>query len=129
MPLSVIAVLPNSSDSNLISESLGRDGIAVLIVPSPERALELLGAAADDSVVLYDADTGQLWQDVLPCFFAARPNVQVVLLTQFPSRQMWLDLFDQGGFDVVVRPFRPGDLRTVVRCALDPPRLFRKATA
>jgi hypothetical protein len=39
MPQSVIAVLPNSCDSKLISESLGRDGIAVMVVPSPEEAL------------------------------------------------------------------------------------------
>jgi DNA-binding response OmpR family regulator len=125
MPQSVIAVLPSSCDSDLICESLDRDGIAVHIVPSPEEALCLL-ASRVDSVILYDADTGQPWRDALPRFLAVRPGVQVqvVLLTESPTHQTWLDLFDCGGFDLVTRPFRPAELRAIVRCALDPPRFF-----
>jgi len=126
MPQSLIAVLPSSCDSTLIIESVRRDGIDAHVVASPEGALELL-AQRGASVILYDADTGQPWQDALPRFFAARPGVRVVLLTRLANHKMWLDLFDNGGFDLLVRPLQPADLRAVVRCALDPPKFFHAA--
>jgi DNA-binding response OmpR family regulator len=53
--------------------------------------------------------------------------VHVVLLTQSASRQTWLDLFDHGGFDLLLRPVRPADLCSTVRCAFDPPVFFHAA--
>jgi DNA-binding NtrC family response regulator len=126
MARSVIAVLQSPSDSSLISDSLGRDGIGVRIVRSPEEALRLL-AAAEESVILYDADTGQPWPDALRRFLAIRPTVRVVLLMEAAGHKTWLDLFDNGGFDLLLRPLRPANLRAVVRCALDPPRFFHAA--
>ncbi len=134
MVQSVIAVLPtlatsasaSSSESALIRETLDRDGVEVRIVGSPEGALDAL-AAERSPVILYDADTGQPWRDALPRFFAARPGVRIVLLTEFANHKTWLDLFDNGGFDLLLRPLRPADLRAVVRCALDPPKFFHAA--
>ena len=121
---SVIAVLPESSEVNLIRESLGRDGLELRAVRSPEDALKLLDESADDSVILYDADRGQPWRDALPRFLTARPGSRVVLLAESANHQTWLDLFDGGGFDLIMRPVRPSDLRAIVRCAIDPPRYF-----
>jgi NtrC-family two-component system response regulator AlgB len=128
MPLSVIAVMPGSSDAAMVCDSLGRDGINVRLVPSLQEALRLL-AARPDNVVLYDADTGQPWRDALPRLVEVRPGVHVVLLTQLTNRQTWLDLFEHGGFDLLRRPFRPTDLCATVRCALDPPVFFHAAAA
>jgi len=128
MAQSVIAVLPSPSDSTLICHSLGHDGIAVRVVPSPEEALRLL-AAEEESVILYDADTGQPWPDALRRFLAIRPTLRMVLLMESAGQKTWLDLFDNGGFDLLLRPFQPADLRAVVRCALDPPRFFHTAAA
>jgi DNA-binding NtrC family response regulator len=126
MTHSVIAVLPDFSDSSFILENLGRDGIDVRVASSPEDALTLLASGSAD-VLLYDADTGQPWRDALPRFVKAKPGVRVVLLTQSANQRTWLDLFDGGGFDLLLRPLRPVDLRAVVRCALDPPRFFHQA--
>ncbi len=126
MAQSIIAVLPNLSDSTLICDSLGRHGIGVSVVTSPEEALRLL-AAGTDSVILYDADAGQPWPDALPRFVAARSGVRVVVLTQYASHKTWIDLFDNGGFDLLLKPLQPADLRAVIRCALDPPRFFHAA--
>src|ERR1700683_3663028 len=93
----VIAVLPSSFDASLIYDSLGRDGIEVRVVPSPEEALRLLAGADEDSVILYDADTGQPWPDALQRFLAIRPLVRMVLLMKSASQKTWLDLFDNGG--------------------------------
>jgi DNA-binding NtrC family response regulator len=128
MATSVIAVFPKSSDSTLIRDSLSHDEIAVHIVPSPEEALRLLGAE-EDSVILYDGDTGQPWQDALRNFLAVRPTARVVLLMESAGHKTWLDLFDSGGFDLLLRPVHPADLRAVVRCALDPPKFFHAAAA
>lgn len=128
MPRSVIAILPGSSDSTMVCDSLGRDGIDVRIVPSPQEALRLLAAGRDSlvpyNVVLYDADTAASWQDAVTRLVEVRPGVHVVLLTQSGNRQTWLDLFDRGGFDLLLRPVRPADLCSAVRCALDPPAFF-----
>jgi DNA-binding response OmpR family regulator len=42
---------------------------------------------------------------------------------------MWLDLFDHGGFDLALRPFRPAELRAIVRNALNPPKFFCSAAS
>jgi DNA-binding NtrC family response regulator len=128
MAQSVIAVLPTFSDSTLIQDSLGREGIAVHIVPSPEEALRLL-REGPDSVILYDGDTGQPWPDALRNFLAIQPTARVVLVMRSAGHQTWLDLFDNGGFDLLLRPLQPLDLRAVVRCALDPPKFFHAAAA
>ncbi len=122
----VIAVLPDSTDAHMISDSLNREGIAVNVVRSPEDALRMM-AGEKTSVVLYDADTGQPWPDALPRFTAMQPGVRVVLLTQCADQRTWLDLFDRGGFDLLPRPFQAANLRSVVRCALDPPKFFCSA--
>jgi DNA-binding NtrC family response regulator len=126
MPQSVIAVLPRSADSEVICDSLGREGIAVRIASSPEEALGLL-AMAETSVILYDADTGQPWPDALRCFQKIRPSLRMVLLTASADHHTWMELFDNGAFDLLLRPLQPADLRSVVRCALHPPRFFRAA--
>jgi DNA-binding NtrC family response regulator len=125
---SVIAVWRGSSDASLIRDSLGRDGIAVREVPSSDEALRLL-ETEPDSVILYDADAAEPWQDALPRLLNGRPDVNVVLLTQSADRQTWLDLFDSGGFDLLLRPVQPADLRSVVRCALDPPTYLLASAA
>jgi DNA-binding NtrC family response regulator len=122
----VIAVLPSFSDSTLIRDSLAHDGIAVHIVPSPEEALRLL-ASGPDAVILYDGDTGQPWADALQNFLAVRPTARVVLVMQSAGHKTWLDLFDNGGFDLLLRPLQSANLRAVVRCALDPPKFFHAA--
>jgi DNA-binding NtrC family response regulator len=126
MTQSVIAVLPSFSDSTLIRDSLSRDGVAVHIVPSPEEALRLLGTG-EDAVILYDGDTGQPWPDALQRFLAMQPTTRVVLVMETAGHKTWLDLFDNGGFDLLLRPLQPADLRAVVRCALDPPKFFHAA--
>jgi DNA-binding NtrC family response regulator len=128
MAQSLVAVLPGSPDSHLICDSLKLDGIGVKVAHSPEDAIRLL-ASAEHSVVLYDADTGQPWQEAARNFLSVQPKVRIVLLMQSASRQTWLDLFDHGGFDLLLRPLQPADLRAVVRCALDPPKCFHRAAA
>jgi DNA-binding NtrC family response regulator len=128
MPESVIAVLPRSADSEVICDSLGREGIAVRVASSPEEALSLL-TSADASVVLYDADTGQPWPDALRRFQNIRPALRMVLLAASADHHAWMELFDNGAFDLLLRPLQPADLRSVVRCALDPPRFFHAAAA
>ena len=128
MVQSLIAVLPSSPDSHFICDSLNRDGIRVQLTHSPEEAVRLL-ASTEHPVILYDADTGQPWQDATRTFLAVRPNARIVLLMQSASRQTWLDLFDYGAFDLLLRPLQPADLRAVVRCAMDPPKFFHRAAA
>ena len=128
MPPSVIAVLPRSADSEVICDSLDREGIGVRIASSPEEALGLL-AMAEASVILYDTDTGQPWPDALRRFQRIRSDLRMVLLTASADHHTWMELFDHGAFDLLLRPLQPADLRSVVRCALDPPRFFHAAAA
>lgn len=86
-------------------------------------------AGVTDAVLLYDGDTGQPWRDALTRFLAVRPGARVVLLTQLADHETWMDLFDFGGFDLLLRPLRPADLGAVVRCAMDPPTYFHAAAA
>src|SRR5436190_16047384 len=123
MSEAIIAVLPDPADWNVVRMGLGRDGIDIRVVSSTPEALKLM-ADESISVVLYDADNGQPWRDALPQFLSTKPGSRVVLLAKSANRQAWFDLFDSGGFDMLLRPFRPMELRGIVRLALSPPKFF-----
>ncbi len=126
MPESVITVMSNVSDLSLIKESLRGEGVDLQVVHSPEEALEML-AVTDSAVVVYDADTGQPWREAVPRFLRTRPGTRVILIATSADHRTWLDLFDSGAFDLILRPFRPTELRVVLRSALNPPRFFVRA--
>jgi DNA-binding NtrC family response regulator len=127
MPESIIAVLPFAPDMDVVRSVFSGEGVELQFAGSPEEALRLLVAGSAASVILYDADRGQPWRDALPRFHELRPGLRIVLLSGSSDRRMWLDLFDHGGFDIVVRPFRPVELRAIVRSALNPPKFFCRA--
>jgi len=123
MAEAIIAVLPDPADWNVVRLGLGRDGIDIHVVASAREAVKLMETESI-SVVLYDADNGQPWRDALPQFLTTRPGSRVILLAKSANRQTWFDLFDTGGFDMLLRPFRPVELRGIVRLALSPPKFF-----
>ena len=125
---SILAVMPYGSDVEGVRAALGGQQIDLQIAGSPEEGLRLLSEENNSTtVIVYDADRGQPWREALPRFHQVRPELRVVLLSSSADRQMWLDLFDHGGFDMVVQPLRPAELRAIVRNALNPPRFFCSA--
>lgn len=123
MSESIVAVMPYAPDLNLVQESLRGEGVEILFARSPEDALELL-TATNASVVIYDADSGQPWREAVPRFLRTRPGSRVVLLSSSSNHRMWMDLYDFGAFDLIVRPFQATEFRGIVRSALNPPKFF-----
>ena len=123
---SIIAVMPHASDVKMVQESLRGEGVDLQVTRSPEEALKLLHTQSS-SVLIYDSDSGQPWREAIPRFLKTRPGVRVVLLSSAADRRMWLDLFDFGAFDLVMKPFKPAEFRAVLRSAINPPRFFVQA--
>lgn len=123
MARSIIAVLQDAPDVKLVEESLRGQDVEMHLARSSDEALGLL-AVRDTAVILYDADSGQPWQEALPRFLKAQPGSRVILLAHSVSHTMWVDMFDFGGFDLIYKTIRPVDLRAIIRAALSPPKFF-----
>ena len=113
----VIAIVPFPAEFALIQASLSAEGIEVLPASCLLDAIlyQLTGRA---SVILYDADAPEHWREALEQFLLLRPASRVVFLSRLADDHMWIDVLDQGGYDLLMKPLRAEELRGTVRNAL-----------
>lgn len=113
----VIAVAPSSAEFCLIEDFLAEDGVQVLPASCLLEAI-LQQAVASAPVVIYDADSQEHWREALRQFLRVRPGTRVVFLSRLADDQMWIDVLETGGFDLLIKPFQAMEIRSVVRSAL-----------
>jgi DNA-binding NtrC family response regulator len=71
-----------------------------------EGAAEALRAAAVP-MLLFDRDTADgCWQDAIRQLTRIHPSACVVLLSNVADQYLWDEVIQQGGFDVLTRPFK-----------------------
>ena len=124
----VILVEPSAADSRLIEDCLSLDGIEVLPASSLLEALlqqvatsssgTTLDSSAREPVILYDTDAPENWREALQQFLRLRPGSRVVFLSRLADAHMWIEVLDTGGYDLVMKPLRAQEIRSVVRSAL-----------
>ena len=74
-------------------------------VPQIEDAAAALRAASAP-ILLFDRDAAASWQDTVKRFVKSRRNTCVVLLSNVADQYLWDEVVQQGGFDLLPRPFR-----------------------
>ncbi len=93
--------------------------------------LPLDGAApqkvfARGPVILYDTDSSddsslhglKDWRDVLRQFLSLHSGARVVFVSRLADEDMWLEVLEAGGHDLLSKPFSESELRQAVRRAL-----------
>lgn len=125
MPEVVIAVEPSVNDLHLIQDYLSQDAIEVAPAANLQEALQH-PAVQLASVILYDADASEPWPEALKQLLGRKPEIRVIFLSRLADEHMWIEMLKCGGFDLLVKPFRPMEILWVVRSALRRPRSFSR---
>jgi len=115
---SVLVVTPSPNDYDLIVSSLVPEELEVLPANCLLEAVLHQIATPDPYVVVYDTDSPEEWREALRRFLTVRPETRVVLVSRLADDQMWMDVLDGGGFDLIMKPFQPVEMRSIVRGAI-----------
>jgi DNA-binding NtrC family response regulator len=62
---------------------------------------------------LHDGD----WRRVFEIVERGRRKIEVVVCSRLGDPKLWLDVLDQGGYDVLVEPFEHEEVRRIVEAA------------
>lgn len=114
---SVIVVVPSDREYRLIEDWLFAEGIEALPASCLLQAV-LQQVTTPASVILYDTDAPESWQEALEHFLYLRPTSRVVLLSRLADEEMWMQVLDCGGYDLLMKPSRAREICAVVRDAL-----------
>ena len=93
-------------------------GIDVLPVCDCNEGRQMLEIQPQVQVVLTDAalPDGD-WRGVLQIVAQAGANIEVVVCSRLGDHKLWLDVLEQGGYDVLVEPYEHEEIRRIVEAA------------
>lgn len=114
----ILVVTPYRTTYDLIAEGLAGEDVEVYSASCLQEAALRLVAAPPRPIVLYDTDTSGEWRVALENFLLIRHESCIILLSRLADDQMWMDVLEYGGYDLLMKPFRPMEVRSVVRGAL-----------
>jgi len=92
--------------------------IEVLLVGSCREARRMLETQPPVHVVVTDtALPDGDWRRVLEIVTQGSPNVELIVRSRVGDPALWLDVLEQGGYDVLVEPYQRVELRRIVEAA------------
>ncbi len=116
-PVKLVAITQNSGDAETLRQIACSCGWRILIVDSSGSAI----ASRNDHptpLVICDRDlVDEAWRDVLGKIAALPRAVCVLLASSVVDDYLWHDVIRHQGYDVVSKPFQPGELQRVVSFA------------
>jgi DNA-binding NtrC family response regulator len=101
-------------------EALESCSIDVLLVCNCNEGRRMLEIQPQVQVVLTDAalPDGD-WRGVLQIVAQAGVNIEVVVCSRLGDQKLWLDVLEQGAYDVLVEPYDCEEVRRIVESAAD----------
>ena len=110
-------VMAQERRSTLV-DALESCGIEVLPVRDCNEARRMLEAyplvqAVVTDTTLPDGD----WQRVLEIVEQGRRRIEVVVCSRLGDPKLWLDVLEQGGYDVLVQPYQREEIQRIVEAA------------
>ena len=98
-------------------DALESGGIEVLAVCDCNEALQMLRTQPVQVVVtdttLPDGD----WRRVLEIVEQRSRKIEVVVCSRVGDLKLWLDVLEQGGYDVLVQPYQREEIKRIVEAA------------
>jgi DNA-binding NtrC family response regulator len=116
-PVKLTVITQNPDDSAVLQQIAASYGWRISIVGSSDAAIALL-KQQPTPVVICDRDlSDEAWRDVLAKIAALPQAVCVLLASSVIDDYLWHQVIQHNGYDVVVKPFRPEELRRAVTFA------------
>jgi len=119
MPPKIKAMLVMAQERRLpLLDALESCGIEVLAVCDCKEARRMLEAQPPVQVVVTDAALldGD-WRRVLEIVVQGRRKIEVVVCSRLGDHKLWLDVLEQGGYDVLVDPYRHEEVQRTLEVA------------
>ena len=126
-PLPLVSNMPHNIKTMLVMaqerrlpllEALESCGMEVLPVCNCNEARQMLETyplvhAVVTDAVLPDGD----WRRVLEIVEQGRRRIEVVVCSRLGDPKLWLDVLEQGGYDVLVQPYQREEIKRIVEAA------------
>jgi len=116
-PVKLVAINQNAGDSETLRQIAASYGWKIAIVGSSDAAIALLKEQPTPLVICDSDITGEAWSDVLGKIAALPQAVCVLLASRVVDDYLWKQVIRHHGYDVVVKPFQPEQLRRAVTFA------------
>ncbi len=118
MPSEIKTMLVMAQERRLLLlNALESCGIEVLPVCNCNEARRMLETQPVQAVVtdavLPDGD----WRRVLEIVEQGRRKIEVVVCSRLGDSKLWLDVLEQGGYDVLVQPYQREEIKRIVEAA------------
>ena len=98
-----------------LSDVLGASGYVVRAAPSAERALQILDASADFSLIITDLKmTGMTGMELAKTIFSQWPGIPVVIMSGFGDMDNVIEAMRSGVADYIKKPFALDEVLDVV---------------
>ena len=119
MPHNIKAMLVMAPERRQpLLDALESCGIEVLPVCDCNEARRILEARQPLQVVVTDATLRDGdWRRVLEIVAQGSANIEVVVCSRLGDPKLWLDVLEQGGYDVLVQPYRREEIKRIVEAA------------
>jgi len=119
MPPKIRAMLVMDRKRNLpLLDVLESCGIEVLAVCDCHEARRMLETRPSVHVVVTDTTLPDGdWRRVLEIMARSSPNIEVIVHSRLGDHKLWLDVLEQGGYDVLVEPFHYEEVQRIVEAA------------
>jgi DNA-binding NtrC family response regulator len=101
----------------LASRLLRPAGIEVHHAATLEQANFLLATSGSSVLVTDTVFFDGTWKDANKMLATGHPQVALVVAAEMADERFWIDVLDQGAFDLVVKPFLAGELRRILENA------------
>ena len=102
-----------------LSEALAKEGYFFQAAKSGEEALKLFSKEAFDLVILDYNLPGMNGIEIFSKIQDKAPDMVVILITAFGSKDLAIEAMEQGVFDYFNKPLEIGELRVVIRRGLE----------
>src|SRR5437899_11870433 len=119
MPHNIKAMLVMAPERRQpLLDALESCGIEVLPVCDCNEAHRMLETHPLVQVVVTDATLPDGdWRRVLEIVEQGRRKIEVVVCSRLGDPKLWLDVLEQGGYDVLVQPYRREEIKRIVEAA------------
>ncbi|MDI6789210.1 MAG: response regulator [Thermodesulfobacteriota bacterium] len=99
---------------NRLKPALAKIGCNVEVFEDPYKALERIREKVFDIIVTDIMMAGVNGIEILERAREKSDHTKVIMITGFATAALAREAMDKGAFDMIAKPFRPNDLRTVI---------------
>lgn len=128
----IMLVLTPCRRAALLDLLEGED-LEVLAASSLQEAQKRLRGSISYDLLLVDAELPDgSWRDLLQFILGSKRTCEVIVCSRCGDEQLWAEVFQCGGYDLIAEPYDPQEILRIVRSALDSrhmERFFKHRTA